>query len=125
MVVWNVVDGEHPERPEAMWFTYDLWGALKQCWSSRPKDRPTTETILECLERVSLATAVDSLQRLIGRSFSLDELPYLLETVFWNWESTHVLQSLQGGTSQVFVDVLDEARHRILDFRGTVRLTGL
>ena len=110
-VMRKVIDGERPERPGVTWFTDDLWGILEQCWSSQPKDRPTVETIFECLERVSVATAVDSQQRLISRSFSQAELPYLLETVFWNWESTHIVQSLQGGNSQVFVDILDEACH--------------
>ncbi|KAF9781123.1 kinase-like domain-containing protein [Thelephora terrestris] len=105
------IRSRHPKRPEAtwMWFTDDLWGVLKQCWSSQPKDRPTVETIFGCLERASLATAVDSSNQLINHSFSQDELPYLLETVLWSWESTHIVQSLQGGDSQVFVDVLDEA----------------
>ena len=115
-VMGKVIDGEHPERPNATWFTDDLWGILERCWSSQPKDRPTVETVFECLGRASQATAIDSQQRLISRSFSQDELPYLLETVFWNWESTLVVQSLQGGNSQVFVDILDKARHHTPGF---------
>ena len=51
-VVRKVVNGERPERPqgpEAVWFTDDLWGMLKQCWSPKPKVRPTAEDILEHL----------------------------------------------------------------------------
>ena len=122
-VIRKVLGGEVPERPEATWLTEDLWGILEQCWSFQPKARPTLETILDCLERVSLATAVDSQQRLICRSFSQDELPYLLETVFRNRESTHVVESLQGGDPQVFVDIVDEAR-RHTNSNRTVGLTG-
>ena len=119
VVMQKVLGGEGPERPEVTWFTDDLWGILEQCWSSQPKARPTLEIILECLERASLATAIDSQQRLICRSFSQDELPYLLETVFRNRESTHVVESLQGGDPQAFVDIVNEARrhansHRIV-----------
>ena len=52
-VMLNVLDGKRPERPEGAWFTDDLWRTLGQCWSTRPKDRPTIEAVLECLERVS------------------------------------------------------------------------
>ncbi|KAF9644930.1 kinase-like protein, partial [Thelephora ganbajun] len=51
----KVIEGERPERPEGAWFTDDLWGTLEQCWSPHPKDRPTAEAVLECLERVSMA----------------------------------------------------------------------
>ena len=57
VVMRKVLDGEGPERPESTWFTDELWGILENCWSSQPKDRPTGETILESLERASLATA--------------------------------------------------------------------
>ena len=120
VVIGKVIDGKIPERPEATWFTDELWEILEECWSSNAQDRPSVQTILECLERVSLATTVDSRQRLIGRSFSLCELPYLLETIAWNWESANILQSLPAGDSQVFVDVLDEVRNHLSDFQGTV-----
>ena len=120
VVIGKVVDGKIPERPEATWFTDELWEILEECWSSKAKDRPSVQTILECLERVSLATTVDSQKRLIRRSFSQGELPYLLETIAWNCESENIFQSLPPGHSQVFVDVLDEARNHFFDFHGTV-----
>ena len=124
VVMRKVLGGEVPGRPEATWFTEDLWGILEQCWSFQPEARPDLGTILECLERASLATAIDSQQRLIRRSFSQDELPYLLETVFQNdRESTHVVESLQGGDPQVFVDIVNEARRRTNSHR-IVGLTG-
>ena len=53
VVMRKVIDGERPERPEVAWFTDDLWAILEQCWSPRPSDRPSVETILECLARIS------------------------------------------------------------------------
>ena len=57
VVMRKVIEGERPGRPqgpEGTWFTDDLWETLGQCWSPRPKDRPTVETVFECLERVSV-----------------------------------------------------------------------
>ena len=53
-VMRKVIDGERPGRPkgpEAVWFTDDLWGTLDQCWSYKPRLRPTVESVLECLEQ--------------------------------------------------------------------------
>ena len=53
IVLRKVIEGERPGRPsgaEGAWFTDDLWGMLEQCWSTKPKDRPTTKVILEHLE---------------------------------------------------------------------------
>ena len=52
-VMQKVTSGKSPERPKEQWFTNDLWKTLKQCWSSRPKRRPTVGAVLECLGRVS------------------------------------------------------------------------
>ena len=55
-IVRKVIGGGRPERPEGAegaWFTDDIWGMLEQCWSQQPKDRPSIEAVLECLERVS------------------------------------------------------------------------
>ena len=53
IVMRKVIEGERPERPEGAWFTDSLWGTMGQCWSPRPSDRPTVETVLECLTQVS------------------------------------------------------------------------
>ena len=53
----KIVDGQRPDRPqgpEAVWFADDLWGLLKQCWSSEPKLRPTVESVLERLKQGSV-----------------------------------------------------------------------
>ena len=58
LVIMKVVIGERPMRPqgaEAVWFTDDLWEMLEKCWSPQPKLRPTARTILEHLERGSMA----------------------------------------------------------------------
>ena len=59
VVMQKVMSGERPERPKEAWSTDDLWGTLEQCWSHQPGSRPTAIAVLECLERVSLVTAVD------------------------------------------------------------------
>ena len=70
VVMRKIVEGERPDRPqgrEAGWFTDDLWGMLEQCWSPKPKLRPTVESILKYLERgsatwepLSINTDIDS-----------------------------------------------------------------
>ena len=112
-VMRKVLNREHPERPKEVWFTDDLWGTLKQCWSFQPETRPTVEVILECLDSVSLSITIVSQQRLINLPFSQGELPSLLETVFWNREPMDIVRFLQGGDTQALVDILDEVRHRV------------
>ena len=56
VVLRKIVEGEHPDRPQgpkAVWFTDALWGLLKQCWSPKPKLRPTAEGVLERLAQDS------------------------------------------------------------------------
>ena len=113
----KVMDGEHPERPNEACFTDDLWGTLEQCWSPQPERRPTVAVVLECLERVPLATT------LIARSFSQGELQSLLQTVFGNEESTLLIQRLQGGDTQGLVDILDKVCSHALGFQGIYRIT--
>ena len=68
VVMRKVIGGERPDRPEgpeAMWFADDLWGLLKQCWSSEPKLRPAVKSVLERLKQGSvtwepLSLSVDS-----------------------------------------------------------------
>jgi len=57
VVMRKVIEGERPGRPqgpEEVWFTDGLWETLGQCWSPQPKDRPAIESILGCLEQVSV-----------------------------------------------------------------------
>ena len=58
VVTMKIIEGERPGRPqgpEAVWFSKDLWGMLEQCWSPKPKLRPSVEGVLESLNR-GLAT---------------------------------------------------------------------
>ena len=55
VVILSVMRGERPTRPrgeQGTWFTGRLWGMLKLCWKSRPDDRPSIRTVLQCLEGV-------------------------------------------------------------------------
>ena len=64
VVLRKVMDGEHPQRPggaEGVWFTNDLWRMLNRCWATRLESRPSSSTVLECLERVSRDTKIPSL----------------------------------------------------------------
>ena len=47
-VLAKVIGGEHP--PRGRWFTESLWNMLGMCWGFQPKDRPSIEDVLECLE---------------------------------------------------------------------------
>ena len=52
----KIIEGERPGRPagtEGALFTDDLWRILEKCWSAQPQIRPTTELVLEYLERAS------------------------------------------------------------------------
>ena len=52
----KIIEGERPGRPSGVKgasFTDDLWRILEQCWSAQPQVRPTTEVVLEYLERAS------------------------------------------------------------------------
>lgn len=65
VVMLMVLDGKRPERPngpEGAWFTDGLWQMLTLCWESQRESqpsieailsRPSIETILEFLEKVS------------------------------------------------------------------------
>ena len=55
-VMRKVMGGERPGRPEGpegVWFTSSLWGMLEQCWAIPPESRPSIDTVLQSLERVS------------------------------------------------------------------------
>lgn len=65
IVMWKVVEGEHPVRPEGVrgaWFTDDLWGMLKLCWAPQPSSHPSIWAVLDCLKQVSRAWKPPSLQ---------------------------------------------------------------
>ena len=52
----KIIEGERPRRPsgaEGALFTDDLWRILEKCWLAQPQVRPTTEFVLEYLERAS------------------------------------------------------------------------
>jgi serine/threonine protein kinase len=46
--------GKHPKRPHGnggRLFTDEIWDTLKRCWKEEPRDRPSAEGVLVCLER--------------------------------------------------------------------------
>ena len=47
-VVKKVTAGERP--PREVGFTDGLWKMLEHCWAPQPKDRPSIENVLQCLE---------------------------------------------------------------------------
>ena len=65
IVMRKVCKGERPGRPKGMrgaWFTDDLWGMLKRCWATQPRNRPSIEVLLECFARASRAWKPSFLQ---------------------------------------------------------------
>ena len=55
IVMQKIIRGEHPERPEGVWLTDDLWEVLERCWSPQPRNRHAVESVLECLGLASAA----------------------------------------------------------------------
>jgi serine/threonine protein kinase len=54
--VLKILRGERPVRPEGAqgtWFTDDIWGVLELCWKAQPGDRPSLNTMLQCLQGVT------------------------------------------------------------------------
>jgi hypothetical protein len=49
-----------------------------------------------------------SLQRLISRTVPRSELASLIETIFSNKKATDIVDRLQGGDVQTFIDIMDE-----------------
>ena len=52
IVVQRVIEGLRPGRPEGeegVWFTDELWGMVERCWTPGPDNRPSINTVLECL----------------------------------------------------------------------------
>jgi len=49
-VIMKVIAGKHPPREAG--FTDSLWKMLEHCWTPQPKDRPSIEVVLQCLEGV-------------------------------------------------------------------------
>ena len=53
VVIKKVIGGERPLRLEGTrgaWFRDGIWEMLELCWKAEPNDRPSLETIFECLE---------------------------------------------------------------------------
>ena len=76
IVMRKIVEGEHPDRPqgpEAVWFTDDLWGVLKQCWSPKPNLRPTIESVLENMEQGSVTWKLLPLSALSDSQVNSDD----------------------------------------------------
>ena len=57
-------------------------------------------------------------RRLISRAVPHDELPSLIQTIFSDRKTVEMVDYLQGGDTQAFIDVIDEVRHHIFRLRG-------
>ena len=64
-------------------------------------------------------------RRLISRAVPQGELPSLIETLFSDGNATNMVDHLQGGDAQTFIDVIDGVRCQIPYFRGMRRFTFL
>ena len=74
IIMRKVLDGERPKRPRGVrgaWFQDNVWEMLERCWEEQPKDRPSLNTVLLCLQGAT---------RPPGPSFHVDEDPEDLET---------------------------------------------
>jgi len=57
---------------------------------------------------------------LIGRAFSPDELPSLIEAIFSSKEEHDMIHGLLGADAQTFIDIIDEARPTFVHDHGSV-----
>jgi len=52
-IIHKVLRDERPERPrgaQGAWFRDGLWEVLELCWKPRPGDRPSLDTVFQCLQ---------------------------------------------------------------------------
>ena len=49
IVMWKVLEGMRPERPQGELFTDVIWSVLERCWKPQPSDRPGGTVVLQCL----------------------------------------------------------------------------
>ena len=62
----KVLRGDRPGRPqgaEGAWFTDDVWQVPERCWTAQPKDRPSVEGVLQCLNQSPSSWTRPSLPR--------------------------------------------------------------
>ena len=55
LVIKMVLDGQRPRRPEGKGgkcFTDGIWEVLEHCWKHQPKERTSTEAVLQYLEGI-------------------------------------------------------------------------
>jgi len=55
-VMRKVLNGERPGRPQGTrgaWFEDGVWAMLELCWKPQPQERPSLDTILQCLQGAS------------------------------------------------------------------------
>ena len=64
-VVLEVRKGKRPRR--LAMFNQTLWTTLKSCWAYDPKDRPSIEHVLRCLETVSNSRSPPTRRRVFLR----------------------------------------------------------
>ena len=53
----KVMQGDRPNRAEGVegiWFTDDIWNLLEGCWVPTPRERPSIDGVLRCLEIASV-----------------------------------------------------------------------
>jgi len=53
--VVKILFGERPEKPrgsQGAWLTDSIWGMLELCWRRQPGDRPSPNTVLQCLRGI-------------------------------------------------------------------------
>lgn len=55
-----------------------------------------------------------ALQRLVNRAVPQDELPSVIETIVSSVKAANVVECLEGGDAQSFIDAISEARHHIV-----------
>jgi len=112
MSMLKVVEGKHPGRPQGakgVWFTDELWRALEQCWSLRPRDRPTAEAIFEHLEHHSLRYTPIATRDLVKLGVESWFIPFIFTTV-WNDQSPEEWPPFSLEEVEILVENLGKVR---------------
>ena len=60
-VVFDVIRGVRPPRPECPKLTDDIWTVIQSCWNHDPKKRPTINTVGAWLHLHRQTGAIESI----------------------------------------------------------------
>uniref|UniRef100_A0A0W0FW06 Protein kinase domain-containing protein n=1 Tax=Moniliophthora roreri TaxID=221103 RepID=A0A0W0FW06_MONRR len=101
-VIFHVMSGRRPERPQDVWCPDEVWCLIERCWAQYPRDRPSARDILCYLEKLrsgdSLSNSFIMLEREQAHD-TPDQLPDWLKATR-NLITDHLLQTFASPTPE-------------------------